>query len=52
MLPNDDFTMIECQKCGWVGNHQELVAPYSSYEPSCPECFSDDFLDKELDAGV
>jgi len=47
MLPNDDLTKIECQSCGWSGNPEDLIAPRSSYEPSCPECLGGDFLDKE-----
>ena len=35
---------IECQKCWWVGTYDDLIAPTSDHEPSCPSCLSDDFL--------
>jgi len=38
---------IECQKCWWVGTYNDLIAPTSDHEPSCPECLSDDFLEIE-----
>lgn len=38
---------IECQKCFWTGGYDDLIAPTSDHEPSCPECLSDDFLEVE-----
>ena len=38
---------VECQQCGWVGEESELIAPFSDWEPVCPDCWSSDFLDKE-----
>ena len=40
---------IECQKCWWVGTYDDLIAPTSDHEPSCPGCLGDDFLEIELD---
>jgi len=40
-----DAPEIECQKCGWLGDYDDLIAPTSDREPSCPECLGDDFLE-------
>ncbi len=41
--------VIECQRCGWVGENKDLVAASSDNEPCCPECRGADFLDVEED---
>ena len=37
--------IIECVCCDWQGSDTELVIPFSESEPSCPECYGDDFVD-------
>ena len=36
---------IECQDCLWCGRWADLIAPFSSDEPHCPNCDSIDFLE-------
>ena len=37
--------MKYCQICGWKGQEEEFIAPFSGSEPGCPHCGNDDFLD-------
>jgi len=45
--PVEEKELIECQCCGWIGNPDELEAPFSGSDPGCPICGNDDFLDIE-----
>jgi len=42
----EDYAMIECA-CGWIGTAADLIAPWSDWEPGCPSCLNNDFLDVE-----
>ena len=42
---------IECP-CGWIGEEDELVAPFSGSDPGCPSCGNDDFLDYEENESI
>ncbi len=42
-----EIEKIECQTCRWIGTYNDLIAPTSDYEPSCPSCLGGDFLDNE-----
>ena len=37
----------QCQTCGWEGTEADFEAPFSDFEPGCPECGGTDFLEVE-----
>jgi len=38
---------IECQDCLWRGRWDDLIAPTSDHEPSCPGCLGNNLLEIE-----
>jgi len=45
-------TVTKCQQCDWTGDESKLIAPFSDWEPVCPDCWSGDFLDTETDCPI
>ena len=44
MTPNQ-----QCQACDWIGTEADFEAPFSDFEPGCPECGGTDMLDLEVE---
>jgi len=44
---DDHAATIECAGCGWIGTAEDLIAPWSDWEPSCPSCLNNNFEDVE-----
>ena len=42
-----EVDIVECQSCGWIGSPENLIAPWSDWDPGCPSCLNNDFLDVE-----